>query len=47
VNDVDTQTVGMVAAVIGGLMTLVYLVLLALGVKSLRELRDQLRRPRG
>ena len=37
----DTQTIGLIAAVVGLIATVAYLVLGAIGVKTLREIRDQ------
>lgn len=40
------QTIGIAAAIAGAVFSVVYLVLAVVGVRSLRDIRDQLRRER-
>lgn len=43
-RDMDTQTIGVIAAGIGVIATVIYLTLGFLGIRTLKDIRDNLRR---
>lgn len=38
----DTQTIAVIAAILGGLATMVFIALAVAGVRALKDIRDQL-----